>query len=412
MLDKLKEAKDNSYILASLSSDIIDSVLIKMADALNKNNHKIIEQNSIDLENANKANLPSSIIDRLVLNESRISNMANALVEIASLDSPISRVLDGWTTKDGLDIQKISVPIGVIGIIYESRPNVTSDTAGLCLKSGNICLLKGGKEARYSNKIIIEILQKVLIENSLPKNLIFSIDDGSRESVAKLITYDKYLDLIIPRGGEGLIKFVNENSKIPIIKHDKGLCHTYIDKFADKQMALDISINAKCQRSGVCNAMETLLVHKDIAQSFIPKIAKELQSRDILLKGCAKTIEIYTMQKAIDIDWDTEYLDNILSIKIVDSIKVAIAHINRYGSSHSEAIITNDYNRANKFLKEVDASCCYVNASTRFTDGGSFGLGAEVGISTSKLHSRGPMGIKDLTTYKYIIRGSGNVRDN
>jgi glutamate-5-semialdehyde dehydrogenase len=382
-----------------------------MAAALEENSTRILEQNKIDVQNAMRDELSDAIIDRLSLNEDRISDMANAIKEIATLPFPVSRVLDGWETKDGLKIEKVSVPIGVIGVIYESRPNVTSDTAALCFKSGNVSVLKGGKEAIQSNNIIATILQNVLEESGLPKNLISLIPDSSREGVAKLIKEDKYIDLIIPRGGEELIRFINENSSVPVVKHDKGLCHTYVDEFADVEMALSISINAKCQRTGVCNAMETLLVHKNIADIFIPKVAEELKKHGTILKGCQNTVAILDMTLADDADWDTEYLDNILSIKIVDSLNDAIAHINTHGSSHSEAIVTQDCQVANKFLKEVDAACCYVNASTRFTDGGSFGLGAEVGISTNKLHARGPMGINDLTTYKYIIRGDGNIRE-
>jgi len=350
------------------------------------------------------------LMDRLFLDEARIESMAKAVEEIAALKDPVGRVLDGWVTEDGLKIEKVSIPIGVIGIIYESRPNVTSDTAALCFKSSNVCILKGGKEAENSNKAIASVLQAVLEKNSLPRELVSLIPDSSREGVAKLIKMDKYVDLIIPRGGEGLIRYVSQNATVSVVKHDKGQCHTYIDKDADMDKAIKIAINAKVQRPGVCNAMETLLVDKAVAKETLPKLKKAFDAAGTELKGCSATQEIITVAHASDEDFDTEYLANILNIKVVDGVEGAVEHITRFGSGHSEAIITENITSAEKFLNGIDAAALYVNASTRFTDGGAFGFGAEVGISTNKLHARGPMGIEGLTTYKYKIYGNGQTR--
>jgi glutamate-5-semialdehyde dehydrogenase len=318
--------------------------------------------------------------------------------------------LDGWVTEDGLKIEKVSIPIGVIGIIYESRPNVTSDTAALCFKSSNVCVLKGGKEAEHSNKAIAEVLQATLEKNNLPRELVSLIPDSSREGVAKLIKMDKYVDLIIPRGGEGLIRYVSENATVSVVKHDKGQCHTYIDNDANRENAVKIALNAKVQRPGVCNAMETLLVDKAIANEMLPVLKEAFDAAHTELKGCDETQAIIEVAYAGEKEFDTEYLANILNIRVVDGVDGAVEHIVRYGSGHSEAIITENITSAEKFLNGIDAAAVYVNASTRFTDGGAFGFGAEVGISTNKLHARGPMGIEGLTTYKYKIYGSGQTR--
>ncbi len=405
-----QKAKEVSSALATLSSSKKVEVLNDFATILEKNIEKIIDENKKDLDYAKKNTLSSAMIDRLLLNEDRIKSMAKSIKEVASLKEPVGRVLDGWVAPSGIKIQKVSVPIGVIGIIYESRPNVTSDTAALCFKSGNVAILKGGKEALHSNKIIASLLQEVLQNHSLPKEFISLLPDSSRAGVDKMIKMDKYVDLIIPRGGEALIKYVNENSTVPVVKHDKGLCHTYIHKEADIDMAVKVAINAKCRRVGICNAMETLLVDKDIASKVLPLLKSEFDKFNTTLKGCPKTASIIDVESASEEDFDTEYLANILSIKIVDGVDEAIEHISKYGSNHSEAIITNSVYASEKFLNEVDAACVYLNASTQFTDGGEFGFGAEVGISTNKLHSRGPMGINDLTTYKYKIYGNGNTR--
>ena len=406
----LEKAKESSRILAEISGAEKVRILREMAEALRANTMNILEANALDMVDATKNNLSEALKDRLFLNEERIEAMANAVEEIAALKEPVGRVLDGWVTEDGLKIEKVTIPIGVIGIIYESRPNVTSDTAALCFKSSNVCVLKGGKEAENSNRAIADVLQKVLERNNLPKELISLLPDSSREGVAKLIKMDKYVDLIIPRGGEGLVRFVNDNATVAVIKHDKGLCHTYIDKDADFDKAVKIAINAKCQRPGVCNAMETLLVDKAIAQEILPKLKKEFDAFHTQLKGCEATRELIDVEAATDEDFDTEYLANTLSIKLVGGVDGAITHIHRYGSGHSEAIITENITTAEKFLNAVDAAAVYVNASTRFTDGGAFGFGAEVGISTNKLHARGPMGIEGLTTYKYKIYGNGQTR--
>jgi glutamate-5-semialdehyde dehydrogenase len=384
--------------------------LNKIADALAANSALIIEHNKFDMEEGKRNNLSSALMDRLYLDERRIEAMAQAVREIAALKEPVGRVLDGWVTDNGLRIEKVSIPIGVIGIIYESRPNVTSDAAALCFKSGNVAILKGGKEAKQSNEAIAKVIQETLESEGLPRALISLLPDSSREGVAKLIKMDRYVDLIIPRGGEALIRYVSENATVPVVKHDKGLCHTYIHKDADIDEAVRIAVNAKCQRPGVCNAMETLIVDEAIAWNILPLLKAAFDAEATKLLGDDMTRSIIDVDVATEEDYSTEYLANILSIKVVKGIEEAIDHIRRYGSGHSEAILTNNHRAAEKFLNEVDAACVYVNASTRFTDGGAFGFGAEVGISTNKLHARGPMGINDLTTYKYKIYGEGQVR--
>ncbi len=410
MQEFLKKAKDASTVLASLQPSKKNDLLNKMADALNKNTKEIVEINKKDMEYAKKNNLSSALQDRLLLDETRVAAMADSIREIAALKEPINRILDGWRVDSGLNIQKVTVPIGVIGIIYESRPNVTSDTAALCFKSSNVCVLKGGKEAQNSNEIIAKILQDVLVSNDLPKEFISLLPDSSREGVNFMIKQDKYVDLIIPRGGEGLIKHVSKNATVPVVKHDKGLCHTYIDKDADIKKAIEVSFNAKCRRAGICGAMETLLVHEEIATEILPKLKEQFDLFETELRGCEKTRYIIECNEANDEDFNTEYLDNILSIKVVKNDNEAIAHVRKYGSGHSEAIITQNYTTAENYLNSIDAACVYLNASTQFTDGGEFGFGAEVGISTNKLHARGPMGIEGLTTYKYKIYGNGNTR--
>jgi glutamate-5-semialdehyde dehydrogenase len=406
----LQEAKAASRVLNTLSGAEKNRILKEMAAALRANTMELIEANAKDMADGEKNKLSSALMDRLYLDEKRIDAMAVAIEEIAALKDPVGRVLDGWVTEDALKIEKVSIPIGVIGIIYESRPNVTSDTAALCFKSSNVCVLKGGKEAENSNRAIAKVLQATLQKNNLPRELISLIPDSSREGVAKLIKMDKYVDLIIPRGGEGLIKYVSQNATVSVVKHDKGQCHTYIDKDADIAKGIKIAINAKVQRPGVCNAMETLLVDKAIAKETLPKLKEAFDAAHTDLKGCSLTQEIITVAHASDEDFDTEYLANILNIKVVDGVEGAIEHIVRFGSGHSEAIITENITTAETFLNGIDAAALYVNASTRFTDGGAFGFGAEVGISTNKLHARGPMGIEGLTTYKYKIYGNGQVR--
>jgi len=410
MEDFLQEAKASSRVLSTLSGADKNRILKEMATALRANTADILKANALDMDDAEVNNLAQSLKDRLFLDESRVDGMAVAIEEIAALKEPVGRVLDGWVTEDGLKIEKVSVPIGVIGIIFESRPNVTSDTAALSFKSSNVCVLKGGKEAQNSNEAIAKVLQSVLKENALPESLISLIPDASREGVAKLIRMDKYVDLIVPRGGEGLIRYVSENATVPVVKHDKGQCHTYIDEDANVQNAIAIAINAKVQRPGVCNSMETLLVDAAIAAEVLPQLKEAFDEAHTELKGCVRTQESIEVASATEADYDTEYLANILNLRVVDGVNGAIDHIVHFGSGHSEAIITENITTAEVFLNSIDAAAVYVNASTRFTDGGAFGFGAEVGISTNKLHARGPMGIEGLTTYKFKVYGSGQIR--
>ena len=406
----LEKAKSASRVLATLSGSERNRILREMAESLRANTMNIIEANAIDMRNADEGNLATSMKERLLLDEKRIESMAVAIEEIAALKDPIGKVIEGWVTEAGLKIEKVSIPIGVIGIIYESRPNVTSDTAALCFKSSNGCVLKGGKESEKSNAVIAEVLQQVLIRNNLPKELIALLPDATREGVAKLIKMDRYVDLIVPRGGEALIRFVSQNSSVPVVKHDKGLCHTYIDKEANIENALAIAINAKVQRPGVCNSMETLLIDGAIATEVLPLFKEVFDRAHTELKGCEQTRDVISVSPASEEDFDTEYLANILNIRVVDGVEGAISHIVRFGSGHSEAIITENITTAERFMDAIDAAAVYVNASTRFTDGGAFGFGAEVGISTNKLHARGPMGVEGLTTYKYKVYGKGQIR--
>lgn len=406
----LEKAKSASRVLATMSGNERNRILREMAEALRANTMNIIEANALDMRSADENDIAPSMKERLLLDEKRIESMAVAIEEIAALKDPIGKVIEGWVTEVGLKIEKVSIPIGVIGIIYESRPNVTSDTAALCFKSSNGCVLKGGKEAEHSNRIIADVLQQVLLRNNLPRELIALLPDATREGVAKLIKMDRYVDLIVPRGGEALIRFVSQNSSVPVVKHDKGLCHTYIDKDANIENAIAIALNAKVQRPGVCNSMETLLVDEPIAQHILPMLKEVFDRAHTELKGCDQTREIITVTPATEEDFDTEYLANILNIRIVDGVDGAISHIVRFGSGHSEAIITENITAAERFMDAIDAAAVYVNASTRFTDGGAFGFGAEVGISTNKLHARGPMGVEGLTTYKYKVYGKGQIR--
>ncbi len=411
MEEFLRKAKRTASIAATMDGAMKKRVLHAIAEKIREKKETILLSNANDMAEAEASNLSSALKDRLLLTPDRIEAMAKSVEEIAELKEPVGRVLDGWVIDNGLRIEKVSIPIGVIGIIYESRPNVTSDAAALCFKSGNVAILKGGKEAKHSNEAIAAIIAEVLEKEGLPKEIISLLPDYSREGVDQLIRMDKYVDLIIPRGGEGLIRHVSEHATVPVVKHDKGLCHTYIDKDADFDKAVKIAVNAKVQRPGVCNAMETLLVDYAIKDEILVKLYEAFKPYETLLKGCALTREVIDIQEASQEDYDTEYLENILSIKVVDGVDEAIEHIRRYGSGHSEAIVTQNYTTAEKFLNAIDAACVYVNASTRFTDGGVFGFGAEVGISTNKLHARGPMGINDLTTYKYKIYGDGQIRE-
>ncbi|MDP3142429.1 MAG: glutamate-5-semialdehyde dehydrogenase [Candidatus Omnitrophota bacterium] len=407
-----KKAKSASRKLALVSTSDKNAALECMAVALLKNSDFLIRENKKDLALAQKKKLSPAIKDRLTLTEKRIQQMANALTIVAKLKDPIGEVIKSWQRPNGLLISKIRVPIGVIGIIYESRPEVTSDCIGLCLKSGNAVILKGGSEAINSNLAIFKVLSNCLKETIIPCgafNLVASID---RKAVNVLLKQNTLVDLIIPRGGEGLIREVAGKSRIPVIKHYKGICHVYVDSEADLNIAHKVCFNAKVQRPGVCNAMETLLVNYDVAARFLPGMIKDYQKSGVEIRGCLVTRKISKgIKAAIEKDWSTEYLDLILSVKVVRDLTEAITHINKYGSQHSDAIITDDERHAERFLREVDSACVYVNASTRFTDGYEFGMGAEIGISTDKLHCRGPMALEELSTYKYTIHGSGQIRE-
>ena len=406
-----RQAKTASQELANLSSSTKNKALLRMAESIEKNRERIIEENKKDVNLAKKKELSKALMDRLTLDEKRIEQMSKSLEDIASIEDPIGRIENIRKRPNGLQIGKMVVPLGVIGIIYEARPNVTIDAAALCLKAGNATILRGGTEAIYSNIILADLLNKAGQEAVLPSGSIQLIKTTDRRAVTEMLKLNAYIDVIIPRGGEELIRVVMENSTIPVIKHYKGICHIYVDEEADMRMAEEISFNAKVQRPGVCNAMETLLVNEKIAAEFLPGMIKKLQEAAVEIRGDEKTCQIIRgIKKASEEDWQTEYLDLILSIKVVEGIEEAINHINNYGSHHSDAIITNNYSKSRQFLQKIDSAAVYVNASTRFTDGAEFGLGAEIGISTQKLHARGPMGVNELTSTKFIIWGDGQIR--
>ncbi len=410
MQDFLKKAKASSSVMAALTGAQKRSILEAMADAIASESSMILEANAKDMAYAKEHAISEALQDRLMLDAGRVEAIAHSLREIAALREPVGRVLDGWYTDAGFRVEKVSVPIGVVGVIYESRPNVTADVGALCFKSGNVAILKGGKEAEHSNRAIAEVLQRVLAQHGLPQEAIALLPDSSREGVATLIKQDKYVDLIVPRGGAALIAYVSQNATVPVVKHDKGLCHTYIDKAADIEKALSVITNAKCRRTGICGAMETLLVDEAVAAEVLPRVQEAFAPYGTVMRGCEQTREIIDIAPATEEDWDTEYLDNVLSVRTVDGIAGATAHIAAHSSGHSDAIITENHTTAELFLNAVDSACVYLNTSTQFTDGGQFGFGAEVGISTNKLHARGPMGINELTTYKYKIYGDGHTR--
>ena len=381
------------------------------AAALWDRREEILNANGEDVAAGEAAGMRPSLLDRLRLTEERIAAMAQAVREVAAAPDPVGRVLSGEVRPNGLQLQKVTVPLGVIGIIYEARPNVTSDAAALCLKAGNAVILRGGKEAFRSNQAVAEVLRDALEAGGLPRDGVQLVQDTSRQSAGELMALTQYLDVLIPRGGAGLIRSVKENAKVPVIETGVGNCHAYVDASADLRMAAEVVYNGKCSRPSVCNALETLLVHKDIAEQALPLIQSKLAEKQVELRGCERTRAILPgITPAREEDWETEYGDYILAVKVVDSLEEALAHIARYSSGHSEVILTRDYQAAQRFLEEVDSAAVYVNASTRFTDGGEFGLGAEIGISTQKLHARGPMGLGQLTSTKFLIRGSGQVR--
>ncbi len=406
-----KKAKEVARVLATAGS-LKDKALLSIADALIENTDYILEENAKDLQAGKEAGLSESLLDRLALSEERIRGMAEGARQVASLPDPCGRILTGSKLKNGLEVSKVTVPLGVIGIIYEARPNVTADSAVLCLKSGNAVILRGGKEAINSNKAVATVMRKAIELAGLPADCVQLIEDTTRQSSIELMGLSDYLDVLIPRGGAGLIKATVENAKVPVIETGTGNCHVYVDEFADKDMAAEIIFNAKTSRPSVCNAIETILVHRNIADEVLPLIKAKLDEKNVELRGCEKTIEILgdSVKPASEEDYATEFLDYILAVKVVNCIDCALNHIAKFSSGHSECIVTENYTNAEKFLNSVDAAAVYVNASTRFTDGGEFGLGAEIGISTQKLHARGPMGIAELTSVKFVVKGNGQVR--
>lgn len=411
VLSKARSAKEASRRLAVASSQAKDHALEAMAQALEKKYESILEANEIDMEAAKAKGFSRALLDRLLLTQDRIVEMANGLRALLGLDDPIGETIHMWTRPNGLEIGKVRVPLGVVGMIYEARPNVTVDAAGLCLKTGNAVLLRGGSEAINSNIALARIIAAAAEGAGMPAGCIQLIESTDREAVNLMMTLNQYLDVLIPRGGAGLIQAVVQNATVPVIETGVGNCHIYVDEDADIAMATAIVVNAKTQRPAVCNAAETLLVHKHIAERALVPIAEKLQAAGVELRGCPQALALVPgMKPAAEEDWATEYLDLIMAVKVVDSFEEAVDHINRYGTKHSEAIVTSSYQRARRFQKEVDAACVYVNASTRFTDGYQFGFGAEIGISTQKLHARGPMGLEALTSIKYVINGEGQIR--
>ena len=411
VLKKSKRANGAAKELANLGAEVKNEALVAMAEALLNRKDYILAENEKDMEYGRENDLSESLLDRLLLTEERVEKMAKGLKEVAQFDDPIGEMEEMKKRPNGLKIGEVKVPLGVIGIIYEARPNVTVDAAGLCLKAGNAVVLRGSSSAINSNKAIVEVIAEAAYEAGLPKGSIELIESTERKAVQEMFELNDYLDVLIPRGGAGLINAVVNNSTVPVIQTGVGNCHTYVDSAADLEMAKEITLNAKTQRTGVCNAMETLLVHQDVAEEFLPTMIEELKKRDTLVKGDKRVQEISgDVQSATEEDWATEFLDYILAIRVVDSFEQAVEHIDKYSTKHSEAIITENYTKAHKFTDIIDAAAVYVNASTRFTDGGQFGLGAEIGISTQKLHARGPMGVNELTTTKFVVFGEGQVR--
>ncbi len=412
ILEIAKAARMASLGLARLSSGVKNKALLLMADELLRRAEFLKEANRSDVEEAKKKDLAKAMIERLTLTDKVIKGMADGLREVSALPDPVGEVTRMWKRPNGLMVGRMRIPIGVIGIIYESRPNVTADAAGLCLKSGNAVILRGGSESINSNNAIAKVLEDACALAGVPVKAIQVVPTIEREAVLEMLKLEDYIDLIIPRGGEGLIRFVVDNSRIPVIKHYKGVCHVFVDEYADIGMAERICLNAKVQRPGVCNAMETLLVHEHIAQRFLPGVFKKYMDAGVELRGCAETVKILKgIKEAAEEDWSAEYLDLVLAVKVVKDIDGAIDHIARYGSLHTESIVTGDYSNAQKFLKEVNSSTVLVNASTRFSDGFQLGLGAEIGISTTKVHAFGPMGLEELTIQKFIIYGEGQIRE-
>ncbi len=412
VLAKAKEAREGARSLGKASSKQKNSALIKMAEALKKKEKELIKENAKDISFAGKKGLSKSMIDRLTLNGKRINEMAQGLVEVAALPDPVGEVVKMWQRPNGMTVGKMRVPIGVIGIIYESRPNVTADATSLCLKAGNAVVLRGGSEAINSNRAIVKILRDVAKKEGLHEGVVTFIDIPDREAVMEMLKLEGIVDLIIPRGGEGLIRAVTENSRIPVLKHYKGVCHVFVDRDADLQMAQDICFNAKVQRPGTCNAMETMLVDKKVAKYFLPGMAARFKKAGVIIKGCPETRKILRDIDGVkEEDYYNEYLDLVLNVRVVRDIDEAMEHIAKYSSAHSDSIVTRDYEKGMRFLREVDSSAVFINASTRLNDGYQFGLGAERGISTDKIHARGPMGLEELTCTKFIVLGNGQIRE-
>ncbi len=402
-----RQARAAAYRMAQLSTDEKNRILLAMATTLYQRTPELLEANAHDIAAAEAKQLSPAMIDRLRLDEKRVDAMVAGIQQVATLPDPVGQVLESWQRPNGIRIEQVRVPIGTIGIIYESRPNVTADAAALCFKTGNATILRGGSEAFHSNQAIAAILATA----GAPQHAVQLVPFTDRESVSVLAGMDKWLDLIIPRGGKGLIQTVVSLARMPVIKHYDGVCHLYVDAAADQEMAVSLTVNSKTQKCGVCNALETLLIHRDVAVEFLPKVAAALREKNVELKGCDVTRSILSnISAATEEDWSTEYLDLILSIKIVDSLDSAITHINTYGSHHTDVIVTRDETTAERFLREADSACVFHNLSSRFADGGEFGFGAEIGISTDKLHARGPMGLRELTSYQYRARGNGQVR--
>ncbi len=411
VVEMAKAAKSAAKQLARCSSGQKNNALRTISQKLIQNAAKIKAENERDVKQAREQGLSAAMIDRLTITDAVLTAMADGLTEVAALEDPVGTTDGTWIRPNGLAVSRMRIPLGVIGIIYESRPNVTVDTAGLCIKSGNAVILRGGSESLHSNQALAATVAQGLAEAGLPENAVALVPVRDREAVTVLLRQEESVDLIIPRGGEGLIRFVVENSKIPVLKHYKGVCHVYVDAPAQLPMAEEICFNAKVQRPGVCNAMETLLVHKDAAEMFLPAMAQTFSAAGVELRGCERTCQLLPhISAAAEQDWFAEYLDLILAVKIVENMDEALDHIAAYSSQHTEAIVTGDYQRAHRFLREVDSSVVLVNASTRFNDGGQLGLGAEMGISTSKLHAFGPMGIRELTTTKFVVLGDGQIR--
>lgn len=410
VLELGKKASEAAAELAFIETEVKDRALLAMADALDAKSSHILRENKKDLAAAEERGVPKAMQDRLLLDEDRLAGMAEGLRDVASLRDPVGEIVRGWRRPNGLLLTQVRTPIGVIGMVYEARPNVTSDAAGLALKSGNAVLMRGGSEAIHSNIAVAQVLAEAAEGQGVPAGSINLVRTTSREAVQEMLKLSQYIDIVIPRGGEGLIKTVAESATMPVIKHFKGLCHAFVDEAADLDMAVKVVDNAKTQRASVCNALETLLVHERVASDFLPSLAANF-SKSVELRGCPRTKAILPeVKEATEADWATEYLDLILSVKVVDSMTEAVAHIRRYSSGLSEVIVTESYSGARRFLREVDSAAVYVNASTRFTDGAEFGLGAEVGITTDRVFPRGPMGLEALTSTKYVVYGSGQTR--